>query len=116
MLMKNVFALLLMLLVTQVSAADNEIRNFYVENDSKVARDIEVFTVPEGKTFVLTTIYALTRNQTSVFVKKDGQTLLRFHPADDNLLNFNTGLAFPAGSSMSLNFRSNYLTLSGYLE
>ena len=114
--MRTLYFLLAMLLASSVYAADQEIRNFYVENDTKVARDFEVFTVPEGKTFVLTTIYALTRNETSVFIRKDGQTLLRFHPSDDNFLEFNTGLAFPAGTRMSINFRSNYLTLSGYLE
>ncbi len=114
--MKNLFVAVLMLLACNVYAADQEIRNFYVENGTKVARDHELFTVPEGKTFVLTTIYAFSLNSSSVFVKKDGETLLRFHPANDNLLNFETGLAFPAGSSVRINFRSNYLTVSGYLE
>ena len=114
--MKNLFVVVLMLLSAQVCAAEQEIRNFYVENGTKVARDQDLFTVPEGRTFVLTTIYAFSLNSSSVFVKRDNETLLRFHPANDNLLNFETGLAFPSGSSVRVNFRSNYLTLSGYLE
>ena len=107
---------LLMLLACNAYAADQEIRNFYVENGTKVARDHDLFTVPEGKTFVLTTIYAFSLNSSSVFVKKDDDVLLRFHPANNNLLNFDTGLAFPPGSKLSVNFRSNYLTISGYLN
>ena len=114
--MKKLFLAVLMLFACNVYAAEQEIHNFYVENGTKVARDHDLLTVPEGKTFVLTTIYAFSLNSSSVFVKRDNETLLRFHPANDNLLNFDTGLAFPAGSSVRVNFRSNYLTLSGYLE
>ena len=114
--MKKLFIALFMLLAGNAYAADQEIRTFYAENGTKVARDQELFVVPEGKTFVLTTIYAFALNASSIYLKRDNETILRFHPANDNLLNFQTGLAFPSGSSVRANFRSNYLTLSGYLE
>ena len=105
-----------MLLTSSVYATEKEILNFYVENGTKIASNHELFTVPSGKTLVIDTIYVFSLNSSSVFMKRDDDTLLRFHPANDNLLNFNTGLSFPSGSKLSVNFRSNYLTISGYLQ
>jgi len=114
--MKKILVALLVLFTSSAYATEQDILNFYVENGTEIAADHELFTVPPGKTLVIDTIYAFSLNSSSVFMKRDDETLLRFHPANDNLLNFNTGLSFPSGSKVSVNFRSNYLTISGYLQ
>lgn len=77
--------------------------------------DYTIYTVPEGKTFVLKTIHAQLTGS-SLQVKNGTVIVLRHEVPNGYLVNFESGIAFGAGSVMKINSStSNAYTLSGYL-